>query len=138
MLRLMQPLMPPLMQSPAAAHAAGDKSSTQDAPVKRKRRLLADLCRLIGNELNGTAKGASSGDGAGRLAGVIPPADAQPLSQRLEQTLESLLEGKSEKQVAAQLGLSQHTVHVYVKSLYKKYGVSSRGELLARCLNHRV
>jgi DNA-binding CsgD family transcriptional regulator len=49
----------------------------------------------------------------------------------MEQTLRSLLGGDSEKQVAAKLGLSQHTVHVYVKALYRKYGVSSRGELLA-------
>jgi DNA-binding CsgD family transcriptional regulator len=54
------------------------------------------------------------------------------LSPRLRQTLQSLLKGVSEKQVAQRLGLSQHTVHVYVKKLYRRYGVSSRGELLAR------
>jgi DNA-binding CsgD family transcriptional regulator len=52
----------------------------------------------------------------------------------MEQTLRSLLGGDSEKQCAAKLGVSHHTVHVYVKALYKKYGVSSRGELLAKCL----
>src|SRR5947208_3414341 len=102
MLRLMQPL---------------DGLSTSD-PLVRKRRLLADLCRLIGNEVNG------------KHNGVHGAATTPGLSRRMEQTLRSLLGGDSEKQVAAKLGLSQHTVHVYVKALYRKYGVSSRGELL--------
>ena len=40
--------------------------------------------------------------------------------------------GLSNDQIADKLSLSRHTVHVYVKSLYRRYGVSSRGELLAR------
>jgi DNA-binding CsgD family transcriptional regulator len=101
MLRLMQPL----------------NGSTAADPLLRKRRLLADLCRLIGEHLD--------------------DAPAQPgkftgLSPRMEQTLRTLLSGDSEKQVAARLGLSHHTVHVYVKAIYRKYGVSSRGELLAQ------
>ena len=51
---------------------------------------------------------------------------------RLQQTLKSLLSGASEKQIALALELSPHTVHVYVKQIYKHYNVSSRGELLAR------
>jgi DNA-binding CsgD family transcriptional regulator len=30
------------------------------------------------------------------------------------------------------MGASPHTVHVYVKSLYRRYNVSSRGELLSK------
>lgn len=56
------------------------------------------------------------------------------LSPRLSQTLERLMAGDSEKQVAYNLGLSQHTVHGYIKTIYRHFGVSSRGELLARCL----
>src|SRR5262245_48108973 len=36
------------------------------------------------------------------------------------------------KQVAIRLGLSAPAVHQYVSALYRKFGVSSRGELLAR------
>jgi len=54
------------------------------------------------------------------------------LSPRLKQTLNLLLTGDSEKQIARRLSLSQHTVHVYVKALHRGFGVSSRGELLAR------
>jgi DNA-binding NarL/FixJ family response regulator len=56
----------------------------------------------------------------------------QKLSRRLHQTLTALLQGDSEKQVALHLGLSRHTIHAYVKGLYRHFGVNSRGELLAR------
>ncbi len=56
-----------------------------------------------------------------------PAADLAP---RLAQTLERLLEGASEKEIAADLGLSPHTVHNYVKALHQRFDVRSRGELL--------
>jgi DNA-binding NarL/FixJ family response regulator len=140
MLRLMQPL-----------DGSGAASGSAD-PSQRKRRLLADLCRLIGDEVNGNSaatrneRANGNGNGHGRGDHGAHPGDsdstraidvklrAQCLPRRMEQTLRSLLGGDSEKQVAAKLGLSQHTVHVYVKQIYKKYGVSTRAELLARWL----
>ena len=56
------------------------------------------------------------------------------LSRRLRQTLAYLAEGDSEKQVAARLGLSATTVHQYVTDLYRRFGVQSRGQLLAHLL----
>jgi DNA-binding CsgD family transcriptional regulator len=100
----------------------------------RQRRLLADLCRLIGTHLDGAE---------GKLPVTVSasfPAPSQPtlksqdddLSPRMRETLNCLLTGDSEKQAAAKLGVSQHTVHVYVKQLYRKFDVNSRGELLAK------
>jgi DNA-binding CsgD family transcriptional regulator len=54
------------------------------------------------------------------------------LSPRLKQVLDRLLTGASEKQVAATLGISRHTTHDYVSDLYRRFAVSSRGELLAK------
>lgn len=54
------------------------------------------------------------------------------LPPRLSQTLEELLLGRSEKEIAMHLELSRHTIHNYVKALHQRFGVSSRGELLAR------
>jgi DNA-binding CsgD family transcriptional regulator len=42
-----------------------------------------------------------------------------------------MLKGDSRKQIAAALGLSEHTVGDYLKQLYRHFGVSSRGELQA-------
>jgi DNA-binding CsgD family transcriptional regulator len=57
---------------------------------------------------------------------------ATALSPRLRQTLDFLLSGDTERQVAARMSISIHTVHDYVKALYVHFGVSSRGELTAR------
>ena len=56
------------------------------------------------------------------------------LPQHLRRTLFCLLEGESEKEAATCLGLSRHTVHEYITSLYRRFGVNSRAELLVRCL----
>lgn len=64
------------------------------------------------------------------LARAREPA-VSDLAPRVRQTLDCLLEGDSEKQAAARLGLSQTTVHDYVRTLYRHFGVSSRAELLA-------
>jgi DNA-binding CsgD family transcriptional regulator len=53
------------------------------------------------------------------------------LSPRLTQVLRQLERGQSEKQCARELRISHHTVHDYVKLLYKRFGVCSRGELLS-------
>jgi DNA-binding CsgD family transcriptional regulator len=58
--------------------------------------------------------------------------DLNLLSVRERQTLDRLLAGDQEKEIAKHLGLSPNTVHIYVKGVYRKFGVVSRGELLAR------
>jgi DNA-binding NarL/FixJ family response regulator len=96
-------------------------------PVLRRRRLVADLCRLVGMSVGAElAPDVSPGKRPFYLIDDLPP--------RLAQTLELLLNGASEKQVAHQMKLSRHTIHGYVKSLYRLFGVSSRAELLARHL----
>jgi DNA-binding CsgD family transcriptional regulator len=108
-----------------------------------RRQLLADLCRFIGVKV-GTLPPGALGVGPQTVQAPHPsPQLCQPnpgdrpfteLSPRMEETLRHLLDGDSEKQVARKLELSQHTIHVYVKAIYRRFGVSSRGELLARHL----
>jgi DNA-binding CsgD family transcriptional regulator len=49
--------------------------------------------------------------------------------------LRLLLSGLSEKQIAARLDLSRHTVHNHVKEIYRVVGVQSRAELMAILLS---
>jgi len=56
------------------------------------------------------------------------------LTPRQQQVLDSLLRGLGNKEIAFALHISPHTVHNHVKAVYQAFGVSSRGELLARCL----
>lgn len=63
---------------------------------------------------------------------LLPPAPASliTLTPRLESTLRALSEGNTEGQIAKALQLSEHTVHMHVRRLYKLLGVSSRAQLL--------
>jgi DNA-binding CsgD family transcriptional regulator len=102
------------------------------APVEsleRRRRLVAGLCRILGEQLKSNAASAADDGVAPGASGSAVPFVS--LSPRMRQTLERLLVGDSEKEIAARLGLSPHTVHVYVKTLYRRFNVSSRGELFA-------
>jgi DNA-binding CsgD family transcriptional regulator len=85
--------------------------------VQRQRKLVAMFCKMLGDQVS-----------EGKPAEI----DGPPMAPRQRQTLELLLNGNAEKEIAARLAISRHTVHVYVKSLYKRFGVSSRAELLAR------
>jgi DNA-binding CsgD family transcriptional regulator len=67
----------------------------------------------------------------GPLARLDEPSPAD-LPPRLRQVLRCLLEGDADKQVAARLGLTRHTVNQYIKVIFRHFGVGSRAELLAR------
>jgi len=106
------------------ADAALPLGSDPNDALAAKRRLLAEMCKVLGGQSTAGANSAASDAHADAEVASLPP--------RLHQTLQSLLAGDSEKQIARRLAISPHTVHVYVKSLYRKFGVCSRGELLAR------
>jgi DNA-binding CsgD family transcriptional regulator len=53
------------------------------------------------------------------------------MAPRLNDVLRGMLAGQSEKQIAGGLGISEHTVHNYVKALYTQLRVGHRNELLA-------
>jgi DNA-binding CsgD family transcriptional regulator len=43
-----------------------------------------------------------------------------------------LLEGDSEQQIAVRIGLTRDTTHQYVKAIYRRLNINTRGELMAR------
>ena len=53
------------------------------------------------------------------------------LSSRQRQVLNGLKCGLSGKEIGSRLHISSHTVHCYVKGLYRHFNVCSRGELMA-------
>lgn len=67
-----------------------------------------------------------------------PSSNASPqimlLSPQLQRTLSFLVSGLTEKESALRMGLSRHTIHGYVKSLYRRFAVRSRAELAATVL----
>lgn len=98
----------------------GDEPFTK-AHHRLLRMMHKELARLWSRDVLRAAKDATSD---------LPP--------RLQQTLDELLAGSSEKQIAAKLELSRHTIHNYVKALHQRFEVSSRGELLAKAGQAKV
>jgi DNA-binding NarL/FixJ family response regulator len=60
-----------------------------------------------------------------------PDRPPPPEAPRLRETLELLLSGRDRQEIADAMRLSDHTVHEYVRAIYKHYGVNSRAKLMA-------
>jgi DNA-binding CsgD family transcriptional regulator len=59
---------------------------------------------------------------------------AHGLTAREREVLEQVIAGRSSTGIAAVLGVSPHTVQDHLKSVFGKFGVRSRGQLVARAL----
>jgi len=70
--------------------------------------------------------GAGTGAGAAASAGPGPRAGGAVLTQRQWEVLNCLREGKSNKQIAYELGLSEGTVKIHVTAIFKSLGVKNR------------
>jgi DNA-binding CsgD family transcriptional regulator len=120
-------------------------------PLLARARAVADghergpaRLRLRGRNNRWLVLHASCLDGAdsGLIAVVVEPAksaeiapiiiEAYALTARERDIVKAIARGLSTTEMAAQLFLSTHTVRDYVKSVFEKVGVSSRGELVAK------
>lgn len=90
-----------------------------DRPFSERERRMVETFQFASSWLYEPPQPVAS-----ELAGDLPP--------RLHDVLVLLVRGLAEKQVAAELQISQNTVHDYVKALHRRFGVNSRAELLAR------
>jgi DNA-binding CsgD family transcriptional regulator len=53
------------------------------------------------------------------------------LTPARQRVLSSLLDGLTEKDIAARLDISPHTVHNHIKAIYRSFDVTTRSELLS-------
>jgi DNA-binding NarL/FixJ family response regulator len=60
------------------------------------------------------------------------PVGVHTLPARQREVLYGIQRDEGRKVIAESLGLSEHTVHIYEKTLFERSGVASRGELLAK------
>jgi len=122
----------------ASVSPAQNEQPTAAAMAENRRR-VAEFCRVLGERLTGQ----SSGPGAepaqtpalphsSDVSTAAPADPAAGLAPRAQEAFDRLLLGDSEKQIALRMGVSPHTVHVYVKAIYRHFKVCSRGELLAQ------
>ena len=69
------------------------------------------------------------------MTAKAPDNEARGQVSHAEQpVLDLIMDGLSEKEIAARLNLSQHTVHNHVRAIYQIFDVHTRAELLAKLL----
>jgi two-component system nitrate/nitrite response regulator NarL len=97
---------------------------------------LATLCRCIQNVNSGQTWATSEQIEAvlevfARIAPLLLPDKATiPLSRREREVAKLVAEGLSNREISAQLKLSQHTIKNYLFHIYGKLGMSSRVDLV--------
>jgi DNA-binding CsgD family transcriptional regulator len=104
-------------------HMFGIHRAWGDRPFSERERSFVELLHGALGEL-WTRHGVTGG---------LPQRDH--LSGQLRQVFDLLCRGLSEKEISAAMSLSPHTVHEYVKKLYRHFGVRGRHELLAQIIN---
>ena len=129
-LQLAVPIVPLLARARAVAAGLDDGPARLRLRDGTGRWLVLHASCLSG----GTADGA--------VAVVVEPAkstdiapiviEAYGLSPRERDVVRAVARGSSTPDIAAELFLSAHTVRDYIKSVFEKVGVSSRGELVAK------
>jgi ATP/maltotriose-dependent transcriptional regulator MalT len=120
-----------------------------DAPyeVARARMLIGLACRELGDsdtaalELE-AARGAFEELGAGpdleRLASLTGGAAPHGLSERELEVLRHVAAGKTNREIAAELVVSEHTVARHMQNIFAKLGVSSRTAATRFAFEHRL
>lgn len=84
---------------------------------------LDHLAGLVGGLVEGTDRRTEAGEGA-------------PLSDRERQVLAHVAAGKTNREIAAELHISQHTVGRHVEHIFTKLGVTTRAAATAYAYEH--
>jgi DNA-binding CsgD family transcriptional regulator len=115
----------------AAAARAG-----RGAAARARVRSDAGWVSLWGSLLDGAGQGAVSVVVEGAAAAEVAELTmlAHGLSGREQQVVRQLINGTSSAHLAANLRISRYTVQDHLKSIFHKFGVRSRAELVARVL----
>jgi DNA-binding NarL/FixJ family response regulator len=116
----------------------------------RTRVLLGTACRRLGDEDAArleleAARIAFDELGAGQdlarvdsLVGSAPAKGGQGLSRRELEVLRHVASGKTNKEIAAELVLSERTVERHVSNIFGKLGVSTRSAATAFAYEHKL
>jgi DNA-binding CsgD family transcriptional regulator len=124
----------PIIPLIARAHAVAAGRDPREARLRLRDR--------SGRWLVVHASVLDGGSHEGHVAVVVEPAkstdlapiiiEAYGLTPRERDVVRAIARGSSTPEIAAELFLSAHTVRDYIKSVFDKTGVSSRGELVAK------
>jgi len=129
---------------------AADAWGVLAAPYEtaRARVLVGLACRALGDDDTAGLELEAARDAFARLgaapdlarvdalAGRAAPADAHGLTKRELEVLALVAAGRSNREIAAELVISEHTVARHVQNLFAKLGVSSRAAATSAAFAH--
>ena len=133
-----------LREALAALRKAVETWHALDAPyeIARTRALVGDACRLLGDEEAAVLEHESARSIFERL-GATPdlarfkaPSKRHGLSPRELEVLRLVAAGKTNREIAASLVISEHTVARHVQNIFAKLGLSSRAAATAFAFEH--
>jgi ATP/maltotriose-dependent transcriptional regulator MalT len=122
-----------------------------DAPYELARThvLVGEACRGLGDEDSATLELEAAGAAFAEL-GAAPdlarvdallrraPAERHGLSDRELQVLRLVAAGKSNREIASELVISEHTVARHLQNIFAKLGISSRTAATAFAFEHEL
>ncbi|MEW5723873.1 MAG: response regulator transcription factor [Thermodesulfobacteriota bacterium] len=107
---------------------------------KASRRELVDVVRHVVEDRAYLDPGVASSVFAQLRRGGTPAADIrqEPLTRRELEVLQRLVLGDTDRKIAQSLFISEHTVRSHLKSLYRKLGVSSKSQAVAKAVQDKI
>ena len=82
---------------------------------------------LAGEALGGSTAGDAGPDAASSRGGPR----STPLTRREEEVARRIADGLTNRQIAAELGLSERTIDAHLRNIMSKLGVNSRAQVAA-------
>lgn len=130
-----------------ALRTAGDTWHALDVPyeIARTRVLVGDACRCVGDEESAALEHEAARRIFERLGAKPDLARLEAgttsehgLSRREVEVLRLVAAGKTNREIAGSLVISEHTVARHVQNIFAKLGVSSRAAATAYVFEHNL
>ncbi len=118
---------------PIAVFSASPAADMEEACVEAGADIYIEKNSGVG-ELTAALKGLLNADSDGDEAG--DSTETSKLSKRQNQLISMLDQGMSNRDIATELQISEHTVKVHLWRLFRRLGVKSRTQALHHARNH--